>query len=94
LLFATLTRECRVFPFLYAYDEHRLLMGSLGRGSSGTAPGPPDPIPRRPVMATLQQALQGIEIFEEAGDSLELVTDHRYDRVAPGAGPPTSPGPT
>lgn len=83
VLFQTLTRECRVFPFLYATDGHRLLVGALGRGpgASPTESGPAEP--RRPVMPTLQAALQGIEILEEPAASFRAVVDHRYDRLFP-----------
>ncbi|HYK92602.1 MAG TPA: hypothetical protein VEY07_00980 [Thermoplasmata archaeon] len=83
LLFQTLTRECRVFPFLFVTDGHRLLLGALGRNPS--AP-PPEPLPgeaRRPVLATLQEALQGIEIIEEPAATFRAIVDHRYDRLFP-----------
>lgn len=81
-LFATLTRECRVFPFLFVTDGQRLLMGALGRTPGGPAPAESTE-PRRPVMATLQVYLQGIEILAEAASAFRPVVDHRYDRLFP-----------
>ncbi|MCI4336017.1 MAG: hypothetical protein L3K17_02305 [Thermoplasmata archaeon] len=81
VLFATLTRECRVFPFLYVTDGARLLIGALGR-----TPGAPEASsiePRRPVMATLQSALQGIEVLGESAAGFRAVVEHRYDRLFP-----------
>ena len=83
VLFQTLTRECRVFPFLYATDGRRLLMGALGRNPAVPAPPEAVPQPRRPVMATLQTALQGIEILAEASNAFRSAVDHRYDRLFP-----------
>lgn len=85
MLFATLTRECRVFPFLYATDGERLLLGALGRNpASGEVPVD-RPEPRRPVMPTLQASLSGIEILSEASASFRASVDHRYDRMFPRA---------
>ncbi len=83
VLFQTLTRECRVFPFLYATDHHRRLLGALGRNPAVSPP--PDAVPeaRRPVLATLQSALQGIEILGEPASSFKAEVDHRYDRLFP-----------
>ncbi len=87
-LFATLTRECRVFPFLYATHAGRLLIGALGRGGPLPAEEMPRAEPaRRPVMPTLQAALEGIEIVEEAAARFSPVVDHRYDRILPAARP-------
>ena len=82
-LFATLTRECRVFPFLYVTDSSRVLLGALGQsrvaGSESTGP----PGDRRPVMPTLQLALEGIQLVEELAGDLRAPVDHRYDQLAP-----------
>jgi|GEM_PF-411001 len=82
-LFGTLTRECRVFPFLYATDGHRLLLGALGRGSSTPSVGLPSTESRRPVLPTLQESLQGIEIIAESAAGFRPAVDHRYDRLFP-----------
>jgi hypothetical protein len=78
-LFRALTLECRVFPFLYVVGSGRAVIGALGR-SGGSAPSPEA---RRPVLATLQESLQGIEIHQVAAASARTVVDHRYDRLAP-----------
>jgi hypothetical protein len=78
-LFRALTQQCRVFPFLYVVGTGRALIGALGRS------GPPGPTSeaRRPVLATLQESLQGIEIQQAAASLARTVVDHRYDRLAP-----------
>jgi len=78
-LFAALTRECRVFPFLFVASHGRLLLGALGRGTAGGATA--DTTERRPVMATLQESLEGIEVVQEPVASFRTVVDHRYDRL-------------
>jgi hypothetical protein len=85
-LFQTLTREARVFPFLYASDGHRLLMGALGRNPTSSTPSSGSPEPRRPVLPTLQAFLQGIEILSEAAAGFRSAVDHRYDRLFPRSG--------
>ncbi|MCI4369481.1 MAG: hypothetical protein L3K09_07970 [Thermoplasmata archaeon] len=85
-LFAVLTRECRVYPFLYVSQSGRLLIGGLGGIPATPPPGAPAGESRRPVMATLQQALRGIEIVQESAASLTIATDHRYDRLLPRGG--------
>ena len=95
-LFMTLTRDCRVFPFLFASEGPQLLFGALGQG--GVAPGPPASTEqaRRPVMPTLRQALTHIQFMEEATTALRTVVDHRYDRLAPpdvAKGSPAGPPP-
>jgi hypothetical protein len=77
-LFATLGRECRVFPFLYAVAPDRWLIGALG----GATPPAGEP-PRRPVLATLREHLEGIEIAQESAGELTSRIDHRYDRLLP-----------
>ncbi len=94
ILFATLCHECRVFPFLYAVDGPHLLIGALGQSLVGPGAEMPETEPRRPVMPTLQQSLQGIQVAEERAGGLRVVVDHRYDRIAPpevaGPGPSTA----
>jgi hypothetical protein len=77
-LFVNLTRECRVFPFLFVVGSD--LLGALG----ASVPTPPDPSsPRRPVLATLRQYLEGIEIAQEPAAQFTTRVDHRYDRLIP-----------
>ena len=79
-LFATLTRECRVFPFLFVVGENRWLVSALG----GSNPVPSEPQgPRRPVLPTLRLYLEGIEILQEAASGFASQVDHRYDRLLP-----------
>jgi len=79
-LFATLTRECRVYPFLFVVGTDRWLISALG----GANPPPPDPqSPRRPVLPTLREYLEGIEILQEAAAGFVAQVDHRYDRLLP-----------
>ncbi|HKV90597.1 MAG TPA: hypothetical protein VJQ43_05310 [Thermoplasmata archaeon] len=80
LLFRTLTEACRVFPFLYVVDEERALLGALARSG---APPERASTSRRPVLATLQESLQGIEMVQVPAISLRTVVDHRYDRLLP-----------
>jgi len=77
-LFATLTRECRVFPFLFVVGAERWLLSALGGAnpSPDAAPGP-----RRPVLPTLREYLEGIEILQEAARGFVAQVDHRYDRL-------------
>jgi hypothetical protein len=84
VLFATLTREARVFPFLFTVGPERWLMGALG----GSNPTPGDARPaRRPVLPTLREFLEGIEIVQEGASGFTAPVDHRYDRLlsTPGA---------
>jgi hypothetical protein len=84
-LFAALTRDCRVFPFLYATDGTRVILAALGRapGTPGAVPPPEEEPGRQPVMVTLQQALEGIEVQQEPAAQLRAVVDHRYERLFP-----------
>lgn len=88
MLFAALTRESRVFPFLFVAGSDRWLLGALG-GSTPTS----DDGTRRPVLPTLREHLEGIEIVQEAASAFTTPLDHRYDRLLPleGAGTPTKP---
>jgi len=77
-LFATLTRECRVFPFLFVVGEDRWLLSALG--AANRPPAEPTG-PRRPVLPTLREYLEGIEIVQEAASGFVAQVDHRYDRL-------------
>ncbi|MCI4373887.1 MAG: hypothetical protein L3K02_09660 [Thermoplasmata archaeon] len=79
-LFGELTRECRVFPFLFVVGTDRWLLGAWG----ASTPPPPDPTaPRRPVLGTLREYLEGIDVVQEPASQFTTRVDHRYDRVLP-----------
>jgi len=94
VLFATLSRESRVFPFLFAVGADRWLLGAMG----GSGPPPPElRASRRPVLPTLRECLEGIEIVQEPAAGFRAPVDHRYDRLLPpqsdaGAPKPNAPG--
>lgn len=80
LLFATLSRESRVYPFLFVMGAERWLFGAMG----GSAPRPAGHEPaRRPVLPTLREYLEGIEILQEPASGFLSPVDHRYDRLLP-----------
>ncbi len=87
-LFALLTRESRVFPFLYVVGDERWLLGALGSSSPRRDEGSAT---RRPVLPTLREHLEGIEILQEAAPGFSAPVDHRYDRLATPAGRPAPP---
>jgi hypothetical protein len=78
-LFALLTRDCRVFPFLFVVGSDRWMLGALG----GSSPPPVPQSDRRAVLPTLRESLEGIEILQEAAVNFSGVVDHRYDRLLP-----------
>jgi hypothetical protein len=80
-LFFTLTRECRVFPFLFVVGPERWLIGALGGGAPATAPDPD----RKAVLPTLREAMEGIEVLQEAATDFSARVDHRYERLLPPA---------
>lgn len=85
-LFQSLTRESRVFPFLFAAQDGAVLLGALGRGAN--EPAAASSSYRKPVMPALREALEGIEIAQAAATQFEAVVDHRYDRLFPKSPPP------
>jgi hypothetical protein len=78
-LFAILTRESRVYPFLFAVGPERWLLAALGSSS----PPASERLSRRPVLPTLREYLEGIEIIQEAASDFTAPVDHRYDRLVP-----------
>ncbi|MGA8542023.1 MAG: hypothetical protein WB947_00545 [Thermoplasmata archaeon] len=78
-LFATLTRDCRVFPFLFVVGADRWLLGALG----GAGPAAGSSSDRQPVLPTLRQALEGIEILQEPAAGFSSPVDHRYESLLP-----------
>ncbi len=80
VLFSTLTHESHVFPFLLAVGPDRWMLGALG----GSGPAAPESrTSRRPVLPTLREYLEGIEIVQEPASSFTAAIDHRYDRLLP-----------
>ncbi len=79
VLFSALTRESRVFPFLFVAGTDRWLLGALG----GSSPTVSDGDPRRPVLPTIREYLEGIEIAQEAASSFTAPRDHRYEQLLP-----------
>lgn len=79
-LFLVLTRESRVYPFLYAIGSDRWILGALGSSNPLPADGR---APRRPVLPTLREYLEGIEIIQEVASGFSSPVDHRYDRLVP-----------
>ena len=68
-----------ILPFLFATDEHRVLLGTL-------SPAPDQPntdSPRPAVLRNLERCLQAIEIVREDVTSTEVRVNHRYDRLLP-----------
>ena len=86
-LFGLLTRDSRVYPFLYAIGDERWLIGALG---SSTPPPADGRASRRPVLPTLREYLEGIDIIQEVAANFTAPVDHRYDRLVP---PPEQPAP-
>lgn len=82
-LFALLTQECRVFPFLFVVGPDRWLLGALGGAGPVVAPDPG----RRPVLPSLRDALEGIEILQELASGFSSPVDHRYERLVPTPAP-------
>jgi hypothetical protein len=80
LLFSALSRESRVYPFLFATGADRWLFGAMGG-----APSTPAEVEgaRRPVLPTMREYLEGIEIVQEAAPGFVFAIDHRYDRLLP-----------
>jgi len=87
LLFSLLTRECRVFPFLFVAGDGRWLLSALGGAGAGVAEAPTG---RRPVLPTLRDFLEGIEILQEPASTFVARVDHRYDRLIPSEATSTS----
>ncbi|MHB8351869.1 MAG: hypothetical protein ACYDFT_04150 [Thermoplasmata archaeon] len=81
-LFSTLTEGCGVFPFLFAREGPRLLLGLLGAPRSSSEPRSGG-TPRSSVTEALRRALREIESFEAPIGQIRALTDYRYDRMAP-----------
>jgi hypothetical protein len=79
-LFETLTHDCLVYPFLFVVGTDRWLLGALGGDSPASSPGL---VRRRPVLPTLREALEGIDVLQEPAADFTSPVDHRYDRLLP-----------
>lgn len=89
-LFATLTRESRVYPFLFVAGADRWVLGALG----SSAPVPAGTrASRRPVLPTLREHLEGIEITQAPASEFTAPVDHRYDRLVEPSSPATAAKP-
>ncbi len=88
VLFATLCRESRVYPFLFATGADRWLFGALGGSTPRTSD---EGGARRPVLPTMREYLEGIEILQEPANGFVSTVDHRYDRLLPPAKSPDAP---
>ncbi len=86
-LFATLSQESRVYPFLFVAGADRWLLGAMGSSNPAPTEGAPA---RRPVLPTMREYLEGIEILQEPAGGFSATVDHRYDRLLP----PSSPTPS
>lgn len=75
-LFSELTNYCCTFPFLYVTDGRKVLIGGLGTGQRNASPRAVQSIPE-----TLERFLEEIEVFREPTMSIEMLVDHRYDRL-------------
>lgn len=82
-LYHGLSESCRIAPFLLAGDDHRVLLGMLGSGEAPSSTSRTGSRRVNPVAATLQAHLTGIETVSGSFDDLEVVLDHRYDRLLP-----------
>jgi hypothetical protein len=68
-----------VAPFLFASDGSHVLLATLS-----PAPNDPSPGAARPaVLSNLHQFLSGIQILREPIQALNVVVNHRYDRLFP-----------
>jgi hypothetical protein len=86
ILFSTLTRDCRVFPFLFVVASDRWILGALG--GSGPITGASND--RRPVLPTLRESLEGIEILQEPASGFSSPVDHRYESLLPALNGPAA----
>lgn len=91
-LLPILTEQCRVFPFLLVEHQGRLLMGAQGQSAAGASETVSTIPSRRPVLPTLQEHLQSIEVVQTRAAEMTVWLDHRYDRLlAPPSGPAEGP---
>jgi hypothetical protein len=74
-LFSDLRREARVAPFLYVYDDERVLFAGLSPAPPGLSQG------RSSVLGVIERFLERIEVVREPLDTLFPLVDHRYDRL-------------
>lgn len=77
-LLNALTRSCGVFPFLYAEDDRSVLLAGMGLTSSERPGRVTLPSAQRPVMRTLQEHLEDIEVVLEAVEALRELVAYRH----------------
>lgn len=74
-LFRALVARSRVAPFLFATDGREILLGGLSPAPAASSEG------RVPVLATLRESVQGIDVTRLPVDELVPSINHRYDRL-------------
>ncbi len=83
-LLSALTAEARAYPFLFATDGTRVLLGAMGQ----TRPVSPGTIGRRrPVLEVLGRSLTEIENLVEPTVGCEPVIEHAYGTLFPPRSP-------
>ncbi len=80
-LLPILTEQCRVYPFLLVEQQGKMLMGAQGQSAAGPGETVATVPTRKPVLATLQEHLQSIEVVQARAAELTTWLDHRYDRL-------------
>jgi hypothetical protein len=80
-LLLELTDQCRVYPFLLAVHEGRVLIGAQGQSAVGPSQTVITVPSRKPVLPTLQAHMQSIQVVQVRSAELTPVVDHRYDRL-------------
>lgn len=94
MVFARLVGECQVFPFLFASDGIKVLVGALG-GSEALPGHIRDALgPRAPVLASLKASMRGIEVVTEDLTQVVHQREHDYSRpeVLGASARPRDPG--
>jgi hypothetical protein len=85
-LFQELAQGPGVTPFLFATNGAEVLMAALSTDSSGA--GTPGGGRGPSVLGTLERFLTDVEVNRERLEAVNMVVDHRYDRLFGGDGRP------
>jgi hypothetical protein len=78
-LFRELVQTGGVSPFLFATDGNSVLLGALSTGRR--LMGDPSAASAYLVLSTLKRHLESITLLEEDLGMMEVLVDHRYDRL-------------